>query len=623
MPQTLRTPAELSFLTFAYLIFLIMNRPCVLVIDDFFGRTVPGAYHQDRTALCEKFGLIDISESDAVDCSLVINPVADAVFSRGQKPDPADVGDLVTNDLAGCVEAVRQGTQDSRGMRQPWSMILLDLCFYTGVVTDRSNRRAPGMPEGSKADDDPHNYFGLQVLQSLQKVEPEIPVIILSSKGREEVNREFARFGALGFLARDAEDSPLLLAEYIERHALVPDHSGRIIGKSKELLVALRTARRIAGSHGNVLLRGEAGTGKELFARYIHDHSPRENNAYESRSLAAIPQALAESELFGHAKGAFTGAKADRPGAFESAEGGTLFLDEIGDAAADLQAKLLRVLETGEIQRLGQDKTRKVDVRVVSATNVNIEDRASRNEGFREDLLGRLRQGGTIYLPPLRERKEDIPLLAEHFTRLAEKAHGRAMHRELLPETITFLQAQEWPGNIRDLRNCIWQAVMEYPDVEFMAPTHVKGAAAPVSAAKPKAVEAKAAPTSTEAQTLASLMLMLEKFEANRGNASDWAGKLDELQIAWAQTVASLVSAALQVTKRVTVDAPQGEVLIHPAMKLLTGKSDLSASKAADLIKRLLTAVPTGSPVPIRPEPDLVEALTIARRLRPSASKAE
>jgi DNA-binding NtrC family response regulator len=575
-----------------------MNRPRVLVIDDFFGRTVPGDYQQDRTALCEKFGLIDVSEGGVADSSLVMNPVADAVFLRGQKPNPATVGDIITNDLNGCVEAVRRGVMDTQGYCHSWSMVLLDLCFYTGVVTASSNRRAPGMPEGSPSDDDPQNYFGLQILRSLQQHEPEIPVVILSSKARQEVSREFARLGAVGFLPRDAEDSPPLLAEYIERHALVPDHSGRIIGTSKELLVALRAARRIAGSHGNVLLRGEAGTGKELFARYIHDHSPRKNTGYESRSLAAIPQALAESELFGHAKGAFTGAKTDRPGAFESAEGGTLFLDEIGDAAADLQAKLLRVLETGEIQRLGQDKTRKVDVRVVSATNVNIEDRAAKNEGFREDLLARLRQGGTIHLPPLRERKEDIPLLAEHFTRLAEKAHGRAMHRELLPETITFLQAQEWPGNIRDLRNCIWQAVMEYPDVEFMAPTHVKGAAAPVSATKPRAVETKTAPTSTEAHTLANLMRMLEQFEANRGNASDWAGKLDELQIAWAHTVASLVSAALQVTKRVSVDAPQGEVLIHPAMKLLTGKSDLSASKAADLIKRLLTAVPTGSPVP-------------------------
>jgi DNA-binding NtrC family response regulator len=597
------------------------DTPHILVVDDFFGRKLANQSNRDRVALCKRFRILD-AENLSED-TLSKKPCAVGTFIRGQRPDPAAVGDMVVNDLTEVRRRVQEGWNGPDGSKQVWAMVLLDLCFYTGIVTEASNRCSPGMPFGESEDDDPHSYFGLRVLRDLQEHEPEIPVVILSSKGREEVSRQFTRLGALGFLARDSDDSPRLLAEYLERHALVPDHTNRIVGKSKQLLTALRAARRNAFSDGNVLLRGEAGTGKELFARYIHDHSPRSNNAYENRSLAAIPQALAESELFGHAKGAFTGAKADRPGAFESAEGGTLFLDEIGDAAADLQAKLLRVLETGEIQRLGQDKTRKVDVRVISATNINIEDRAARNEGFREDLLGRLRQGGTIYLPPLRERKEDIPLLAEHFTRLAEKAHGRAMYRELLPETITFLQAQEWPGNIRDLRNCIWQAVMEYPDVEFMAPTHVKGTAAPVSPAKPKAVETMAAPTSAEAHMLANLMRMLEQFEANRGNASDWAGKLDELQIAWAHTVASLVSAALQVTKRVSVDAPQGEVLIHPAMKLLTGKSDLSASKAADLIKRLLTAVPTGSPVPIRPETDLVEALTIARRLRPSASKTE
>jgi hypothetical protein len=285
-----------------------------------------------------------------------------------------------------------------------------------------------------------------------------------------------------------------------------------------------------------------------------------------------------------------------------------------------LQAKLLRVLETGMIQRVGGEEQFPVDVRILSATNVDIEGRALRGEGFRSDLLARLRQAGTITMPPLRDRKEDIPDLAEHFVRIAEASHGSAMKRDLLPESFKVLMKQSWPGNVRELRNCISQAVYRHPDVEFLAPMHIEEALAAdnaVAGSNPIGGAGLAAPD----VSLATLIEAVSAFAAREGDPLECDGALPEVQLAWTRLVARLVVSSIRRTKRPTVDHPGGDVLIHPAMKLLSGNAQLTATQAADLVKRLLLAGPPGSPVPILPDKDLSTALEAAQRLRPGGGQ--
>jgi DNA-binding NtrC family response regulator len=592
--------------------------PRVLVIDDFFGRQVVGGMNRDRMVLCEKFGLRDVSPVGAVETPLLEASCADAVFLRGQVPDPARTGDSVRNDLDSSVRAAIEGWTDVEGRRRPWTMVVLDLMFYTGLVTPESDRLGSGMPQGTPSDDRPDTYFGLEILRGIRQLDPDLPVLILSSKNREDVSRTFSELGASGFLERDAADAAERFHRHLARHGLNP--APALIGASRALLVQLRRARLLAEGGGSVLIRGEPGTGKELLARFLHESSPRCRGPFESRSLANIPRDLAESELFGHVKGAFTGAVANRLGAFEAASGGTLFLDEVGDASPELQAKLLRVLETGMIQRVGGEEQFPVDVRILSATNVDIEGRALRGEGFRSDLLARLRQAGTITMPPLRDRKEDIPDLAEHFVRIAEASHGSAMKRDLLPESFKVLMKQSWPGNVRELRNCISQAVYRHPDVEFLAPMHIEEALAAdnaVAGSNPIGGAGLAAPD----VSLATLIEAVSAFAAREGDPLECDGALPEVQLAWTRLVARLVVSSIRRTKRPTVDHPGGDVLIHPAMKLLSGNAQLTATQAADLVKRLLLAGPPGSPVPILPDKDLSTALEAAQRLRPGGGQ--
>lgn len=594
--------------------------PRVIVIDDFFGRQVADGTNRDRVALCEKFGLRDISEHGAVDTPLLMDPCADAVFFRGQVPDPAKLGDSVRNDLESSVQRAVAGWEDQFGRRRPWAMIVLDLMFYTGLVTSESVRQGPGMPEGQPADDRADSYFGLQILRAIHARDPELPVLILSSKSREEVSKTFSELGASGFLARDASDAPAMFRRHLLRHGLIPD--GRVLGCSRALLVQLRRARLLAEGEGSVLIRGEPGTGKELLARFIHDSSARSTGPFETRSLASIPRDLAESELFGHVRGAFSGAASSRRGAFERASAGTLFLDEVGDAALELQAKLLRTLEAGIIQSIGSDETSSVDVRVLSATNIDIEGRAARGDGFRADLLARLRRAGTITMPPLRERLEDIPELALHFVRLAEESHGRAMRREILPETIEILARQSWPGNIRELRNCLSQAVYQYPDVEYLAPSHVQRVLASDSALATMP-ERESSGSEATAGGLPNVLGSMRRYRPLDRPTGEWTGSLGEMQQAWAVLLANVVLASVRSTKRVSAESPEGEVQIHPAMKLLSGNSRMTATQAADMVKRLLSNGAVGSGGPAIDDPDLARALEIARRLRERRSGTE
>jgi two-component system response regulator HydG len=237
-----------------------------------------------------------------------------------------------------------------------------------------------------------------------------------------------------------------------------------IIGKSAAMQNVVRTARQVAQSDIPVLIEGESGTGKELIARAIHLNSRRRKQRLVALNCAGLSESILEDELFGHVKGAFTGAQTEREGRFEHADRGTLFMDEIGDMPRAMQAKLLRVLENGEVVRLGSNEPVKVDVRLISATNRKLDEMVAEKE-FREDLYFRIK-GVTITLPPLRERREDIPLLTYFFLqRAAEKANKQI--KGLKPETQQLLMGYSWPGNVRQLRNVVDNMVILSNDEEL------------------------------------------------------------------------------------------------------------------------------------------------------------
>jgi transcriptional regulator with GAF, ATPase, and Fis domain len=271
------------------------------------------------------------------------------------------------------------------------------------------------------------------------------------------------------------------------REEVTAASGGDFIGESAALRKVLRQIGLVAASDATVLITGESGTGKELVARAIHEGSPRRDRALVKVNCASVPEALFESEFFGHVKGAFTGALRDKVGRFELADGGTLFLDEVGEIPYAMQAKLLRVLQEQEVERVGDTRCRKVNVRIIAATNRNLKDEISANR-FREDLFYRL-SVFPIENPPLRERRDDIPRLAEHFVRAAAKRLG-CKPPKLTTSAARQLSAQDWPGNVRELQNVVERAVIlsqcgplifEAPAPRTPSPATILAAAAPPS----------------------------------------------------------------------------------------------------------------------------------------------
>ena len=258
-----------------------------------------------------------------------------------------------------------------------------------------------------------------------------------------------------------------------------------IVTGNEHMMRLTRTIERVANSKLTVLVLGESGTGKELVARAVHRLSPRSRKPYRAINCAGLNENLLESELFGHVKGAFTGAVGDRKGLFEVVDGGTLFLDEVGDMPLAMQAKLLRTLENGEILPVGSNEIRQVDVRVVAATRRDIRDMVEKNE-FRDDLFYRLNQA-MIRMPPLRERRDDIPLLIEHFLKEAEEVHSKTPVT-ITPEAIRKLTAYQWPGNARELRSVVDQMIVlaDEPRIDVdNLPEYIRGSTDIVVAAGP------------------------------------------------------------------------------------------------------------------------------------------
>ncbi len=304
---------------------------------------------------------------------------------------------------------------------------------------------------------------GLETLGRLRDLDPGAVVVMISGHGTISTAVQATQRGAFDFLEKPLDaDRLLVTVRNALAHAELAGENSRLrdtvlkryemVGSSAALAETRALIARVGPTNARVLITGENGSGKELVARALHEASPRRNRPLVEVNCAAIPSELIESELFGHMKGSFTGAFADRSGKFEQADGGTLFLDEVGDMALPAQAKLLRVLQEGVVTRIGGSKSIEVDVRVLAATNKDLGEEIAEGR-FREDLLYRLNVV-EIAVPPLRDRVEDIPALVEHFTRQVAAGSGLA-GRKFSPEAVRRLQGRQWPGNIRELRNAV------------------------------------------------------------------------------------------------------------------------------------------------------------------------
>jgi len=307
-------------------------------------------------------------------------------------------------------------------------------------------------------------------------------VLLMTAYGTVKTAVRAMKLGAEDYLGKpiDVEELEVVLERVLEKKRLLEetqvlrDRVGKkyrfdnLVGESPEMLAAVKAVQQVAPSSASVLLLGESGTGKELFAQAIHQNSPRRSKPFIKVACAALPETLLESELFGHEKGSFTGALYTRAGRFEAADGGTLFLDEIGDISPTVQVKLLRFLEQREFERVGGNRTFRVDVRIVVATHRDLVKKVQEG-AFREDLYYRLNVV-EIHVPPLRERSGDIPLLAHHFLQKFAAANDKKV-RDFDDDVLTMLLRHPWPGNVRELENAMERAVVMSED-PILRPAH-------------------------------------------------------------------------------------------------------------------------------------------------------
>ncbi|MEW6530957.1 MAG: sigma-54 dependent transcriptional regulator [Thermodesulfobacteriota bacterium] len=312
---------------------------------------------------------------------------------------------------------------------------------------------------------------GIDALKEIKKISPAIPVIIITAHASVETAVEALQAGAHDYLTKplDVDELRIKIRQTLEFWRLKAENilqrrrleslfdASRIVGKSPVMKEILETVAMVAPTEASVLILGESGTGKELIANALHQGSGRSDKRFIKVNCAALPETLLESELFGHEKGAFTGAVNRRPGRFELADGGAIFLDEIGEMSLATQAKLLRVLQEREFEPLGSTRTVKVDIRIIAASNKVLLDEVKKGT-FREDLFYRLNVV-PIHLPPLRDRKEDIPLLAEHFLKIYNEKNNKNV-QGFHPRALDALMRYSWPGNIRELENIVERSVI-------------------------------------------------------------------------------------------------------------------------------------------------------------------
>lgn len=324
---------------------------------------------------------------------------------------------------------------------------------------------------------------GLEILPRMRSELPRAPIIIMTAYGTIKTAVEAVKQGAYDFVSKpfDLDEMRITIEKALAHERLKMENERlrtmledelvfqEIVGRSSKMRAVFELIRKVMNHDVTVLIVGESGTGKELVARAIHYNSPRRAGPFLKLNCAALPDALLESELFGYEKGAFTGAQVRKPGRFELADGGTLFLDEIGNMSPSMQVKLLRVLQEKEFERVGGKGTVKVDVRILAATNSNLRSEVAKGT-FREDLYYRLNVV-QIHVPPLRERKEDIPLLVQHFIKEFNVSLGKEF-AGVSPQAMNHLTRYDWPGNVRELKNAI-EAAMLLGEGPFIMPEHL------------------------------------------------------------------------------------------------------------------------------------------------------
>lgn len=345
--------------------------------------------------------------------------------------------------------------------------LLGEILAAQGWLSETANDpdRALALADSTKFDliiSDINLEAGLSGLDLLTRLRDHAPVILVTGFGSLETAVEASREGAWDFISKPFKVDEIVATakRALDQTASTPDApkapiaSGAMVGSSPRMIELYKEIARVAPTRSTVLILGESGTGKELVARAVHQNSPRRDKAFVAVNCGALTESLLEAELFGHVKGSFTGAGADRRGLWEEAEGGTLFLDEIGETSPAMQVKLLRALQEGEIRRVGATQNRKVDARIIAATNRNLEEEV-KNGNFREDLFYRL-SVVTLFVPALRERPSDITVLAEKFLDRARRNVGRENLR-FSPDALRTMQIYDWKGNVREL-----EAAVEY-----------------------------------------------------------------------------------------------------------------------------------------------------------------
>ncbi len=375
---------------------------------------------------------------------------------------------------------------------------------------------------------------GIEAQKRIAAISPGIPVIIMTAYASVDTAREALKSGAFDYLTKplDIDELKILVRRALEHQRLKQDNvrlrqrlaehfdTGRMVAASRPMIALLEKVAMVAPSEATVLITGESGTGKELIAEAIHQNSPRRERPMVKVNCAALPDTLLESELFGHEKGAFTGALQSRQGRFQMADRSSIFLDEIGEMAPATQAKILRALQEGEIEPLGSSRTIRVDVRVIAATNKNLAEEIADGH-FRQDLYYRLNVMH-LAVPPLRERREDIPLLADFFLKkYAEK--NRVVIKGFTPRAMDILMRHEWPGNVRELENLVERAVI-LARGDVVTPDEFPAALAGVESAVPE--DHAAAPTARTIKDMEREMIVrtLEETGGNRTRTAEILG---------------------------------------------------------------------------------------------------
>ncbi len=424
---------------------------------------------------------------------------------------------------------------DEKGVREAMRQIL----EYEGIevqTVDSGDRALAAYPEFL-----PHLVFldvkmagmdGLETLAKLREQDAQAQVVMISGHGTIQTAVEATQLGAYDFLEKPLDTDRILLtlrhalehadleSENVRLRATVTDRYA-IVGETPAMRELTEVIRRVAPTGARVLITGENGSGKELVARAVHRASPRADHPFVEVNCAAIPSELIESELFGHMKGSFTGAFADRPGKFEQADGGTLFLDEVGDMSLAAQAKVLRALEEGRVTRIGATKSVSVNVRVIAATNKTLADEIAEGR-FREDLYYRLNVV-PIEVPPLRGRRDDIPLLVEKFVADLVRDSG-VKAKPFAPDASRGLQDRDWPGNVRELKNAVERLLILSPGDAVTAEDVARLSGIHADAAMGDLVQSA---TFEEFKQNAERAFLLAKLEENGWNVSETARKLD------------------------------------------------------------------------------------------------